>query len=132
MNHKPKDLGVLMEEVNCRRKCSVKLKGTGLWLPEGVVEMHSSLSVKFRQTHCGHSRRNMVSSRTGGSGIIWVPKLTSRAARRRCELRSGQVTFIPMSKNSEHVSTNQAAGIWACLRTFVKEVTLNLATDQPI
>ena len=41
MNHKPKDLGVLMEEVNCRRKRSVKLKGTGLWLPEGVVEMHS-------------------------------------------------------------------------------------------
>ena len=41
MKHKPKDLGVLMEEVNCRRKRSVKLKGTGLWLPEGVVEMHS-------------------------------------------------------------------------------------------
>ena len=32
---------MLMEELNSRSKSSVKLKGTGLWLLEGVVKMHS-------------------------------------------------------------------------------------------
>ena len=115
-----------MEEVNCRRKCSVKLKGTGLWLPDGIVEMHVPSSVKLRRAHRGHARRNMVNSRTRGSGMVWVPKLTSRAARRRCEPRSGQVTFILMSKNSKPISANQAAGRWARGSVFVREVTLNL------
>lgn len=99
----------MTEDLNSVIKCSMKLRSTGWLLQEVVIKMHiTQLLHSDRLIKATLNSRNSVTSRTLGSCIVWVPKITSvgsascQPAMGKWEPKSGQMVFIPMSKLSKH------------------------------